>query len=74
MFTRSIVVEQQCATNRLQRAFINKLPAIGKHSALMPTDRQYVEEHKLGCEKLFLQPKFLALLTRDSNEFERYPV
>lgn len=32
-----------------------------------------LEEHKVGREKLFLHPKFLALLTRDGNEFEHYP-
>lgn len=32
-----------------------------------------LEEHKVGREKLFLHPKFLALLTRDSNEFDHYP-
>lgn len=32
-----------------------------------------LEEHKVGREKLFLHPKFLALLTRDNNEFEHYP-
>jgi Fic family protein len=31
-----------------------------------------LEEHKVGREKLFLHPKFLALLTRDNNEFDRY--
>lgn len=31
-----------------------------------------LEEHKVGREKLFLHPKFLALLTRDNNEFELY--
>lgn len=33
-----------------------------------------LEEHKVGREKLFLHPKFLALLTRDGNEFDRYSV
>ena len=33
-----------------------------------------LEEHKVGREKLFLHPRFLALLTQDNNEFERYPV
>jgi Fic family protein len=32
-----------------------------------------LEEHKVGREKLFLHPKFLALLTRDSNDFAHYP-
>jgi Fic family protein len=32
-----------------------------------------LEEHKVGREKLFLHPRFLALLTRDRNEFEPYP-
>ena len=32
-----------------------------------------LEEHKVGREKLFLHPKFLALLTRDRNEFDHYP-
>ncbi len=32
-----------------------------------------LEEHKVGREKLFLHTKFLALLTRDANEFEHYP-
>lgn len=33
-----------------------------------------LEEQKVGREKIFLHRKFLALLTRDSNEFEAYPV
>ena len=33
-----------------------------------------LEEHKVGREKLFLHPRFLRLLTEDSNKFERYPV
>ena len=36
-------------------------------------DIDVLEEHKVGREKLFLHPKFLALLTRDSNEFDPYP-
>ncbi|MEM9530380.1 MAG: Fic family protein [Pseudomonadota bacterium] len=32
-----------------------------------------LEENKVGREKLFLHPKLLTLLTRDSNEFEHYP-
>jgi len=32
-----------------------------------------LEEHKVGREKLFLHPRFLALLTHDDNEFECYP-
>lgn len=32
-----------------------------------------LEEHKVGREKLFLHPKLLTLLTRDSNEFDIYP-
>lgn len=32
-----------------------------------------LEENKVGREKLFLHPKLLTLLTRDSNEFDRYP-
>lgn len=31
-----------------------------------------LEEHKAGREKLFLHPRFLALLTRDSNAFDPY--
>ncbi len=31
-----------------------------------------LEEHKAGREKLFLHPRFMELLTRDGNEFERY--
>ena len=31
-----------------------------------------LEEHKVGREKLFLHPKFLMLLNKDSNEFEAY--
>jgi Fic family protein len=36
-------------------------------------DAGVLEEHKVGREKLFLHPKFLTLLTRDSNEFDHYP-
>lgn len=31
-----------------------------------------LEEHQVGREKLFVHPKLLQLLTRDSNEFEPY--
>lgn len=31
-----------------------------------------LQEYPAGREKLFIHPKFLKLLTKDSNEFERY--
>jgi len=31
-----------------------------------------LEEIKVGREKLFMNPRFLRLLTADSNEFEHY--
>ena len=33
-----------------------------------------LEEMKVGREKLFVNPKFLRLLTTDTNELERYSV
>ena len=39
----------------------------------MLVDIGVLEELKVGREKLFVHPKFLRLLTTDSNEFHHYP-
>ncbi len=55
------VVEAKIAERRAASRYLKQLAEIG-----------VLEEMTLGREKLFLHPKFLALLVRDDNTFSEY--
>ena len=55
------VVEAEIAERRAASRYLKQLAEIG-----------VLEEMTLGREKLFLHPKFLALLVRDDNTFPEY--
>lgn len=57
------VVEKQIAQRQAASRYLKELVAIG-----------VLQEVQVGKEKLFIHPKLMQLLSRDSNEFKRYAV
>lgn len=56
------LVEARIAERQAASRYLKELVSIG-----------VLREESVGREKLFVHPKLLTLLTRDSNEFEPYP-
>lgn len=57
----SDLVEKQIAQRQAASRYLKELVAIG-----------VLQEAQIGKEKLFIHPKLMQLLTRDSNEFKPY--
>lgn len=55
------VVEAGVAKRQTASTYLHKLATVG-----------ILKEKQIGLNKLFLNSKFLALLTRESNEFRRF--
>ena len=55
------VVEANIAARQAASRYLQQLVQLG-----------VLQEKSVGREKLFIHPKFLRLLTRDSNDFDAY--
>lgn len=76
IYTRELVdqifIQPYCRIGNLVDANIGHRETASKYLKNL-TSIGVLEEIKVGREKLFVNPRFLRLLTMDSNEFERYP-
>ena len=68
-----IFIQPYCRIGNLVNAGIGHRETASKYLKVL-RDIGVLEEMKVGREKLFVNPRFLRLLTTDTNEFERYPV
>lgn len=76
IYTRELVdqifIQPYCRIGNLVDANIGHRETVSKYLKQL-SSIGVLEEIKLGREKLFVNSRFLGLLTMDSNEFERYP-
>jgi hypothetical protein len=56
------VVEAGIAKRQTASTYLHKLESIG-----------VLEQRQIGLNKLFLNARFLKLLTQDSNDYKRFP-
>jgi Fic family protein len=66
-----IFIQPYCRIGNLVDAGIGHRETASKYLKVL-CDIGVLEEMKVGREKLFVNPRFLRLLTTDTNEFERY--
>jgi len=67
-----IIFEQPyCRISSLESAGIAKRQTASKYLKALAS-RGILEEQQIGREKLFIHPKLMRLLTRESNNFSRY--
>ncbi len=68
-----IFIQPYCRIGNLVEAGVGHRETASKYLKLL-RDIGVLEEIKVGREKLFINPRFLRLLTADSNEFEHYTI
>ena len=68
-----IFIQPYCRIGNLVAAGVGHRETASKYLKVL-RDIGVLEEMKVGREKLFVNPRFLRLLTTDTNEFECYPV
>jgi len=68
-----IFIQPYCRIGNLVDAGIGHRETASKYLKVL-RDIGVLEEMKVGREKLFVNPRFLRLLTTDTNEFKRYAV